>query len=236
MIIRKRKIVILGLAMLMLILPASAMAGLGFDHGDLPASYGDASAPVEDGVMLGTCIDADPGAQDSVDAMGDDNDGGLCGNDDDGVTFSRPDWMTPGATVTVTVFGDVGTHNDDYLSAWIDFDGSGTMDASEKIIDDAEYTSTGSKEFTFTVPGDADPQSEWCYARFRFDSDQDLGPTGESDRPGEIEDYAYQCRESMAVTMAGNSIDANSSNVAIVAAFGALLAVATGFAAIRRES
>jgi hypothetical protein len=71
------------------------------------------------------------------------------------------------------------------VDAWIDFDGDGTWQLSEKILDSAALTS-GLQTMNFTVPAGA--VSGETFARVRVSTLGGLQPTGFS-FDGEVEDY-----------------------------------------------
>ncbi|MEQ9162586.1 MAG: GEVED domain-containing protein, partial [Ilumatobacter fluminis] len=167
-------------------------AGLPIDMGDAPASYGTTldddgprhgivgydettnSAPL----MLGSSIDAEFDGVPSVDADGDD----LADiADEDGVTAQIT--LTPtGATVNVDVTNDTGGNAT--LAGWIDLDGNGTFDPSERVT----TTVTGSGTYTLNFP--AGSITTDTYARFRlYEGDvADPLPIGAAGN-GEVEDY-----------------------------------------------
>src|SRR5690606_29803721 len=74
-----------------------AIAIAGYDHGDAPASYGDAAHLVVPSttLYLGACVDTEAASQPGVDADLDDANAGtsrvgVCADDEDGITFASP--------------------------------------------------------------------------------------------------------------------------------------------------
>jgi ELWxxDGT repeat protein len=153
------------------------------DYGDAPAPYPTTSAAngavhrLTNGVYLGASVDRDNDGQPSPNADGDDADGS---DDEDGITFNNA--LMPGMNADI----DAQVSVDGYLNAWIDFNRDGDWDdAGEMIIND-EWVAAGSNTVSFSVPGAA--ANGFTYARFRFDSDGWLQPTGFAP-DGEVEDY-----------------------------------------------
>ncbi len=165
------------------------------DWGDNPSTYGDLCIDINCGspAHLGVIADGENGTQYSMEADGDDSDGV---DDEDGVVFVGGDSFVPGMNKTITISWSTQDLNS-YISGWIDFDGNGTFEASEKIIDDHEVgsccgTVTGSRDFIISVPTDA--ACGMSYSRFLIASDVNGGPTGmlcgdPTCNDGEVEDY-----------------------------------------------
>jgi len=155
------------------------------DYGDLPQSF-EGSNPASHGILegfhLGTAVDADVGANSSLQANGDDATGI---NDDDGVVFI--DNLVRGMDdVTMQVTASIGDNSSGVLNAWIDFDGDGVFDgANEQIVANLRLEE-GVNSIDFAVPADA--QVGASYARFRYGFENNLGPNGHS-IGGEVEDY-----------------------------------------------
>ena len=189
------------------------------DYGDAPASYGDVFQESSPLIRLGSCTDAEMGSINSANALGDDLDNGCA---DDATTFSQGHFAEPGAVITSVITYTQNGHNDSFVSLWIDFDGDGNFsdfagDFSERMgesgpIDKAPGDRT--VQFTYTVPANATPiYSGRCYARVIIRSDKDLDPTGKTSDLGEIEDYAFDCAEQLAVSMSNivtDSVNINS--------------------------
>lgn len=148
---------------------------------------------VASGPWLGTCVDADSGFGQDLDASFDDlfpfgPTLGVCavaGDDEDGVTFSSG-VLLPGDNLDVTVSGGgVGTCE---LNAWIDWNRNGVFtDAGETISSGS--ISAGPNLIPVLVPGGATPGP--VYARFRCSSVGGLGPAGDA-VDGEVEDYRLE--------------------------------------------
>lgn len=170
---------------------AAALSALHFgnqialDHGDAPLSYGAASAGFKTGLMLGTKWDAEPTQLYSADALGDDNDGV---SDEDAINISnmRPliigSSNNPISLSTTNTSGQVA-----YLQAWIDFDGNGIFDSSERVISDLPVTGSALPVLNLDIRNTATAGN--TFARLRLSTTQNMGPTGHAIE-GEVEDYA----------------------------------------------
>jgi hypothetical protein len=138
------------------------------------------------GFHLGAGVDAEADGQPDATATGDGND------DEDGVAIAR---MAQGRNTTVQVtvagadlFGDTAK-----LDAWVDFDGSGTFDAGERITaGGGTSVVNGVNHVTFAVPAGAELGN--TFARFRLSSAGGLNPNGEA-LDGEVEDYQVTIAE-----------------------------------------
>ncbi len=164
-----------------------------YDNGDAPASYGDARHIVtaSSSVYLGntaipdTEADSLNSANGGTDGVGDDN---TELDDEDGVAL--PASIEAGTTISLPV---IITGNE-ALNAWVDWDGNGTFDLEEQIATDAvdggasdiDGSTDGTITISVTAPSGATVGS--TYARFRYSSDNSLGPTGNAS-DGEVEDY-----------------------------------------------
>lgn len=129
-------------------------------------------------LLLGAKKDIETDGQPTAAADGDDLNGL---DDDDGIVFTSP--LIAGQQATI----DVITTGTGPLAWWVDFDSSGTFDASERF--EATILSSGTHSLTFDVPETAVAGN--TYARFRFASQADdvSLPTGKASN-GEVEDYA----------------------------------------------
>ncbi|MCB0084159.1 MAG: hypothetical protein KDE47_24640, partial [Caldilineaceae bacterium] len=78
-----------------------------------------------------------------------------------------------------------------YLSGWIDFNGNGVFDSTEKVINDLEINNSAQLQnvtLPYYVPIDA--VSGQTYARFRLSCEMGTQPTGAAGADvGEVEDY-----------------------------------------------
>jgi len=188
-----------------------------FDYGDAPASYGAAIHSVNvtknpDGwynsyMYLGSVVDPEYAYQASADAKGDDDNqtGGLATDDEDGVTFPT---MRQGETVTipvaVTIRDGEETFQTGLLNAWIDWNGSGTFEAGERIATNRLVSASGTVNLIVTVPVNA-VTNQPTFARFRFGSGLS---TSNANAPyvaaavGEVEDYQIQILIPSAVLLA----------------------------------
>ena len=157
------------------------------DYGDAPSSYktllNDSGAKHD--ISLGTSYylgstapDAEIDGQPSSAANAD-------GSDEDGVSWQG----NPLADQVLSYMDNsslmVSTTGEAYLQAWIDWDRNGLFDSDEQIAKNLRPVA-GQIVIPFSVPFDA--VAGVTYARFRYSSDLDLGPTGPAS-DGEIEDY-----------------------------------------------
>lgn len=180
-----------------------------FDYGDDPDVVAGAFSPVDyqtttldsgaahrvgvaNAPYLGSCVDADPGTQQSTAANADDFNSygttvGTCaaaGDDEDGVSFANP--LRPGSAATFAVTAGAGT-SPCVLSAWIDWNRDGDfLDASEQIATAVSIPSGTTTNLNPTVPVNARPG--FTYSRFRCASAAVAGSTGMAP-DGEVEDY-----------------------------------------------
>ena len=156
------------------------------DWGDAPATYptmsgaGGASHLITaGGPWLGPISgDSDPDGQPDPNALGDDNDAD--GDDEDGVTIPS---LTRGRTSPVTV--QVSGVGGGWVEMWIDFDASGSWDASEKVAD-AGYAA-GPATILVSVPSSA-PVGQ-TFARVRINGGGAPVGVGGQAADGEVEDY-----------------------------------------------
>ncbi|MBP7053172.1 MAG: cadherin-like domain-containing protein [Phycisphaerae bacterium] len=164
------------------------------DHGDAPASYGDAWHTVDEDLTIGGTIDAENNSWCSSGADGDDNDGI---DDETGVTIISPLTRGAQATLSVEVFNKSSNDVSRYVAGWIDFDGNGQFDLLTDHIGIVSLFvpahGAASDHFTFFVPQNA--QAGNTIARFRLYADVVPStvafaalPTGDGGT-GEVEDY-----------------------------------------------
>ncbi|HEY6564386.1 MAG TPA: GEVED domain-containing protein, partial [Pirellulaceae bacterium] len=146
------------------------------DFGDAPASY--KTLLIDDGprhqARGGLFLNGAP----TLEADGLPN-GDAEGDVDDGVVI--PGRLQPGTTVAISVTAS----QPGFLNAWIDLNADGDFDISDKIVT-AVAINRGTNQVSALIPATAVGGSS--YARFRFSSVADLGPTGAAP-DGEVEDY-----------------------------------------------
>lgn len=100
-------------------------ASFASDFGDAPASYPDAGFEINGATFLGASVDSEGAEQPSANA-------GADGADDDGVVFPTIiGGFTPTATVPVTATNHAPVAA--VLTGWIDFDGNGVFETSERV-------------------------------------------------------------------------------------------------------
>jgi hypothetical protein len=223
------------------------------DYGDLPdASIGGAYATQEtddgarhrtDGsVFLGTALDDEDDGQPTALASGDDG----AVDDEDGVTFVTD--LVPGENAVIRV--TAGTAG--YLSAFIDFDGDGTLGEvtlvsatsggsgtppSPGTIGDMLLDAPDTYTMTISVPSSATIDD--TYSRFRFTEEANHGgnsPTGGA-ISGEVEDHLIEASGSpTAVTIKALSATGNRApRLPLGVAVSALLAGVAKLARLCRQ-
>lgn len=176
--------------------------GEGLDYGDLPAPY--TSRKSEDGprhsvvtgFSLGPTITADPDAR--LVAL----DPGT-GDTDDGVVINSITAAFQGS-ITVDVRG-ASASRVAYVNAWIDFDGDGIFESTEKIPERA-YFNDGQRTLTFNVSS-ASKTNGPVGVRVRMSSQSGLGPNGAAP-DGEVEDYLTTIQRNP-YTNPTNNLDVN---------------------------
>jgi hypothetical protein len=156
--------------------------GEGLDYGDAPdPSYPSKNASngarhkIEDGFSLGPTVTADPDARVP--------DGDL----DDGVSFTA---ITAGFTGSMTLTAQgITLARPGFVSAWIDFNGNGTFDSSERINIPGRIVNGVNSPITFNVPSGT-VTNKPIAARVRFSSDTaSIGSPLGLAPDGEVEDY-----------------------------------------------
>jgi uncharacterized delta-60 repeat protein/CSLREA domain-containing protein len=174
------------------------------DFGDAPAPYPTllaASGPVhviDARLFLGVnAPDADTdgfgdGVDDQGDATDDDTEGAVP-DDEDGVTAFSP-LITTDVTYRVTVALSNTTGGDANLVGWIDFDGSGTLDADEAGTAVVAHNDTAAVlEWNDIGSTGPDIVGGETFARFRLTSDAiTAADVGGIASDGEVEDYQLE--------------------------------------------
>jgi uncharacterized repeat protein (TIGR01451 family) len=162
----------------------------GLDFGDAPAAYAQIaqhSVAPGDSLRLGT-LDTELGHQPSPPDHADADDLGNI-DDEDGINF--PATLGRNGHVAFNVYPT----GSGYLSGWIDTDGSNSWDPGEKIVPAHRVTKLDDPplptRLTFAVPPGTAANA---IARFRFSTDEGLGPAGHA-MDGEVEDYAATLTE-----------------------------------------
>ncbi|WP_062387494.1 CshA/CshB family fibrillar adhesin-related protein [Demequina iriomotensis] len=158
----------------------------GDGQGVFTIALADQLAPV---LRLGPTVDFEGVSQASADAGGDDA-AGI--GDEDGVTLDPAYHLTPGGTLTIPAVRCYASAAEPGLVAgWIDFDGDGVFQDSERSDQQACPDGGGTVDLVFEVPATAGPlATQTTFARFRIaPTAAELTPTGFSSA-GEVEDYA----------------------------------------------
>ena len=213
-----------------------SIATVPVDYGDNPSSYGTLSTDLSASgggarhsiidfnantstapLMLGNNIDVEDDGFPDAQAAGDDNDHeGLDSfvDDERGVPHIV---TTPGTTdpITVPVRVTNNTATAATLAGWVDLDGNGTFESSERVTATINPGFVGLQELTFPAP--ASPYSTNTYSRFRLFSAADtsdaatsLSPTGPA-LGGEVEDVLVQVG-SYDVTKTADPADGSAVN------------------------
>ncbi len=161
------------------------------DYGDAPASYGIACATPSATLRIGGVTpDTEASHQASADANGDDT----AGTDDE--TFLNP--LTPidiaNAQYIWTIPVSNTTGNAATLAGWIDLNGNGVFEASERAVASVPNNATQAT-LTWNIPPTASATT--TFVRLRISTDANVGPTGDypTNGIGEVEDYAVQIVE-----------------------------------------
>ncbi|NUT98668.1 MAG: DUF11 domain-containing protein [Saccharothrix sp.] len=190
---------------------------LSFDHGDAPASYGEAAHLEQYGfaggtvptgsvvlshspdltlattsqppIRLGATVDPEDTSLPGPDATGDDTAGnGIFGPLDDEDAIADPGTVHVVPGGTYTLT-DVACAGTGTVAGWVDWNRDGDFDAAEGA---APVPCAGSVDLTWTVPDDVRPSlTTPTFLRLRIAADAaDVGsPTGVA-RSGEVEDHA----------------------------------------------
>ncbi len=174
-----------------------AMPPVTRDYGDAPLNFptqaaNNGASHIVDVLFLGQYIDAEVDGTPSLAADADDNN--LIPDDEDGITFTQGTTMFAGQQFSFTVDA---SQAGGYLRIWIDLNGNGVWEASEKVHD-AQMTDT-SEVVTVDVPGDASIGD--TYLRVRLSSAENAGgenPGGADAASGEVEDYVLQIDQLLA--------------------------------------
>ena len=183
------------------------------DFGDAPTPYptllkdNGAEHIIEDGVYLGSGVDAEDDGQPGEFADGDDR----SADDEDGVRGTDTiEWpMIPGRKTDVTVTASTSG----FLNAWVDFNRDGKWDefpSSEQIAHN-EPLNAGLNRLIIDVPSDA--KLGETFVRFRFSTTPDLPPEGLAG-DGEVEDYWHM------ISQPQEYIEAVSSSLGYLAGLG----------------
>src|SRR5262249_53413377 len=152
------------------------------DFGDAPASYNTLLATdgprayILPGFHLGLLEDAEVDGQPSPDALGDDTTPTPPNplptppppspDDEDGVVFPSGG-LAPGSTATIQVTVTTGNNSPGRLQAWIDFNGNGRFDATEKVISNLLLAGSATPySINIAVPSTA--KIGTTFARFRY--------------------------------------------------------------------
>ena len=196
------------------------------EYGDAPASYGGAGAKLDGTVILGNGLPADTESSyhASNDAAWDDT---HAENDEDAVKVN-------GSTLQGQSFADgdsvtlqITTYGSGYLNGWFDWNRDGDFDdAGEHVISDETITNNGESSTsassgitlttkTVTVPANA--RNGKVFARFRYSAASGLSASADSDKKGEVEDYAVTLTG--AGTISGKVTTPDGSGIAGVTVF-----------------
>lgn len=173
------------------------------DYGDAPATFpvtrsnDGAAHRLDINVFLGSTIDSETDGQAlSGSGLGDDNTGS---DDEDGIVYgaTAPGELRRGQEESIQVTANVPG----FINVWLDLDGNGTWQESERLLLDMAVTS-GVQTIPIIVPQTASVGSS--FARIRFTSDNPnglLGPGG-SWPNGEVEDDAVSIIQAPVVLQA----------------------------------
>lgn len=163
-----------------------------FDFGDAPDPdyptllLGGAHHVIVPGLYFGNMVDADGESEGLPSSLADGDDLDNL-DDEDGLVDPSQLELVKGETPSIDL--NITTPNENltvYVSGWIDLDGNGVWDESERVT--VQRSGSGTVNLTFpTVASDAPAQT---YARFRLSTDEEsvMNPGGFA-KDGEVEDY-----------------------------------------------
>jgi hypothetical protein len=182
-----------------------------FDFGDAPdpnyptllANDGARHLP-NSKLYLGAGVDTEFDGSPSANAVGDD----LNGNPDDEDGVVMPGALLPGTTATFTITASAAGK----LDAWIDFDGDGIFEPSERIANSLNLTE-GKNTISVSVPTTARLGSS--YARFRVSTSGGLEPSGLA-MDGEVEDYRVEIAGQNAAMLVPDPLNPGSQMLVVV--------------------
>ncbi|MBW8184253.1 LruC domain-containing protein [Shewanella nanhaiensis] len=167
---------------------AEVPIGDNVDFGDAPDSYktlmssNGARHSIIDNFYLGSGVDNESSGYPTP--LSDDSSDG--NDDEDGVSFPTGFELGESAIILVTATGSGG-----YLNAWFDWNDNGVFDDDEQAIS-GQALSPGSNTVSLDVPTWGKAGQTW--ARFRYSSLADIGPTG-GVGDGEVEDHQVTVTE-----------------------------------------
>ncbi|RTR38416.1 LruC domain-containing protein [Shewanella canadensis] len=167
---------------------AEVPVGDNVDFGDAPDSYGTYMASngarhsIIDDFYLGSLVDNEANGYPLP--LSDDSSDGI--DDEDGISFPTGFELGESAVILATATGTGG-----YLNAWFDWNQNGSFDSDEQAII-GHALSSGSNSVSLDVPTWGKAGQSW--ARFRFSSLADIGPTG-GVGDGEVEDHQITITE-----------------------------------------
>lgn len=175
-----------------------------YDYGDAPASYLVTSAVngprhVRVGPTLGGTRDGEVDGLPTVNALGDDNNGGT---DEDGyAVFSN---MAPGFSVRLPVLAPQGG----FLNMWLDTDRNGSFESSERFFADQALT-IGTNNLFMTVPETAGVGSTFMRFRITEAAGQVTSPIGTAVN-GEVEDHQATVYSPVVFGLSSSNVAENS--------------------------
>ncbi|QFU23597.1 LruC domain-containing protein [Shewanella eurypsychrophilus] len=167
---------------------AEVPVGDNVDFGDAPDTYGTYMASngarhsIIDDFYLGSSVDNEANGYPTP--LSDDTSDG--NDDEDGISLPTGFELGESAIILVTATGSGG-----YLNAWFDWDNNGVFDSDEQAIS-GKALAAGSNTVSLDVPTWGKAGQTW--ARFRFSSLADIGPTG-GVGDGEVEDHQVTVTE-----------------------------------------
>jgi len=174
------------------------VCSLFYDFGDLPNSYPQARAEVEDNnndgtpdgansVWAGTIVDTEGAQNFSANADGDDQDGS---DDEDGLTLPT---LTPGQTSTVTISLNSAANNTKvYYGLWFDYNCDGDFtDADDQFYSGSKTVATGGNPETENISVTPPLSATGDYKVRLIVSDDPISSNdfGNTFDNGEVEDY-----------------------------------------------
>ena len=179
----------------------------GRDYGDY-SGIPSTSSVINAALKLGANVDPEIAGQANLSASADDA-AGLTPDDEDGMAIP---FLRQGLGAVLRVAANNASGATAYISAWIDFDNSGTFSAGEQIATDIQVpnsTVNGTFSLPFTVPATADT-TPFVGVRVRINSTTGAAAIGDLATTGEVEDEVIQIQP--AVVGVGNVVFKDANN------------------------
>ncbi|MCP4785256.1 MAG: hypothetical protein GY878_17030 [Fuerstiella sp.] len=182
-------------------------AGTGAGNYKTTLADGGPSHMVVAGLFLGDTVDIDDGTLQNATANADDTEDALP-DDEDGVLSALDLAGTIGAAPTVTLLATNTTGTAGTLSGWIDYNSDGVFDNAAERAQIAVPDATTDGRFTLTFPAVPKGFTGNTYARFRLSTDAAAADSTGAASDGEVEDYVFS------ITAAGEGLASSFLKIA----------------------